>query len=124
TETQMDALRTPMRIRPGHEWDNFEGLTGLDQRLLTILDKAAAAASEQQEAPAIEVPDELAITISPVMSTQAGFGALLNEIGRQKSTLAERLVTAPPDLTVSTNLGPWVNRPGLFAQHAVPDTLT
>jgi pyruvate dehydrogenase E1 component len=122
TEKQMDALRTAMRIRPGHEWDNFEGLTGPDQRLLTILDKAAAAASEQQEAPTIEVPDELAITISPVMSTQAGFGALLNEIGRQKSTLAERLVTASPDVTVSTNLGPWVNRRGLFAKQALADT--
>jgi pyruvate dehydrogenase E1 component len=122
TEKQMDALRTAMRIRPGHEWDNFEGLTGPDQRLLTILDKAAAAASEQQEAPTIEVPDELAITISPVMSTQAGFGVLLNEIGRQKSALAERLVTASPDVTVSTNLGPWVNRRGLFAKQALADT--
>jgi pyruvate dehydrogenase E1 component len=122
TEKQMDALRTAMRIRPGHEWDDFEGLTEPEQRLRTILDKAAAAASEQQEAPTIEVPDELAITISPVMSTQAGFGALLNEIGRQKSTLAERLVTASPDVTVSTNLGPWVNRRGLFAKQALADT--
>ena len=56
------------------------------------------------------------------MSTQAGFGALLNEIGRQKSTLAERLVTASPDVTVSTNLGPWVNRRGLFAKQALADT--
>jgi pyruvate dehydrogenase E1 component len=122
TEKQMDALRTAMRIRPGHEWDSFEGLTEPEQRLRTILDKAAAAASEQQEAPTIEVPDELAITISPVMSTQAGFGALLNEIGRQKSTLAERLVTASPDVTVSTNLGPWVNRRGLFAKQELADT--
>ena len=122
TEKQMDALRTAMRIRPGHEWDDFEGLTEPEQRLRSILDKAAAAASEQQEAPTIEVPDELAITISPVMSTQAGFGALLNEIGRQKSALAERLVTASPDVTVSTNLGPWVNRRGLFAKQALADT--
>ncbi|KAJ8137657.1 hypothetical protein OY671_009130, partial [Metschnikowia pulcherrima] len=28
---------------------------------------------------------------------------------------AERIVTTSPDVTVSTNLGPWVNRRGLFA---------
>jgi pyruvate dehydrogenase E1 component len=122
TEKQMDALRTALHIRQGHEWDKFEGLTEPAQRLQAVLDRSAAAASEQQEAATIEVPDELAITISPVMSTQAGFGALLNEIGRQKSTLAERLVTASPDVTVSTNLGPWVNRRGLFAKQALADT--
>src|ERR1700719_4389491 len=122
TEKQMDALRTALHIRQGHEWDKFEGLTEPAQRLQAVLDRAAAAASEQQEAATIEVPDELAITLSPVMSTQAGFGALLNEIGRQKSTLAERPVTASPDVTVSTNLGPWVNRRGLFAKQALADT--
>src|SRR4029079_16326145 len=78
--------------------------------------------ADGQEAAAIDVPDELAVAISPVMSTQAGFGALLNEIGKQNSPLAERLVTASPDVTVSTNLGAWVNRRGLFAQQALADT--
>ncbi len=122
TEKQMDALRTAMRIRPGHEWDKFEGLTEPEPRLAAILDRAPVAADAQHEAEAIEVPDELAVAISPMMSTQAGFGALLNEIGKQNSALAERLVTASPDVTVSTNLGPWVNRRGLFAKQALADT--
>ena len=37
---------------------------------------------------------------------------LLNEIGRGKSEIAESIVTTSPDVTVSTNLGPWVNRRG------------
>jgi pyruvate dehydrogenase E1 component len=122
TEKQMDALRSAMRIRPGHEWDKFEGLTESEPRLAAILDHAHVAADGQREAPAIDVPDELAVAISAVMSTQAGFGALLNEIGKQNSALAERLVTASPDVTVSTNLGPWVNRRGLFAKQALADT--
>ena len=122
TEKQMDALRTAMRIRQGHEWDKFEGLAEPAQRLQAVLDRAPGKGTEPQQAAVIDVPDELAITLSPVMSTQAGFGALLNEIGRQKSTLAERLVTASPDVTVSTNLGPWVNRRGLFAKQALADT--
>jgi pyruvate dehydrogenase E1 component len=56
------------------------------------------------------------------MSTQTGFGALLNELARAKSELSERIVTTSPDVTVSTNLGPWVNRRGLFAREAMADT--
>ena len=56
------------------------------------------------------------------MSTQAGFGALLNELGREQSELADRIVTTSPDVTVSTNLGPWVNRRGLFAREKLADT--
>jgi pyruvate dehydrogenase E1 component len=50
------------------------------------------------------------------MSTQQGFGLVLNEIARSDSELARRIVTTSPDVTVSTNLGPWVNRRGLFAR--------
>jgi pyruvate dehydrogenase E1 component len=56
------------------------------------------------------------------MSTQMGFGALLNEIGRNDDEFASRIVTTAPDVTVSTNLGPWVNRKGVFAKAALADT--
>src|SRR3712207_8623983 len=36
--------------------------------------------------------------------------------------LAERVVTTAPDVTVSTNLGAWVNRRGLFARETMVDT--
>ena len=35
---------------------------------------------------------------------------------------AARIVTTSPDVTVSTNLGAWVNRRGLFAREAMADT--
>ena len=56
------------------------------------------------------------------MSTQTGFGAILNEVGRSDSEFARHIVTTSPDVTVSTNLGPWVNRRGLFARQAMADT--
>ena len=40
---------------------------------------------------------------------------MLDEIARANGPLAERIVTTSPDVTVSTNLGPWVNRRGLFS---------
>jgi pyruvate dehydrogenase E1 component len=123
TPTQMDTLRTAMNIRPGHEWDKLEGLGVAPAELEKFLARVPFAAGRRpREAARIPTPADLAVTIQPVMSTQAGFGALLNELGREKSAVAERIVTASPDVTVSTNLGPWVNRRGLFARETLADT--
>ena len=43
-----------------------------------------------------------------------GFGRILNDLAGGSSELAGRIVTTSPDVTVSTNLGGWVNRRGLF----------
>ena len=93
-------------------------------RLQAFLDRVpfAQGGERRLKAPKLEVPDVLPVAIQPTMSTQFGFGALLNELAREKSELAERIVTTSPDVTVSTNLGPWVNRRGLFAREAMADT--
>src|SRR5215469_12309305 len=123
TPAQAESLRAAMNIRPGHEWDKFEGLAIAPAELERFLERVPFAAAERQHAAArIEVPAQLPVTIQPVMSTQTGFGALLNELGREKRAIAERVVTASPDVTVSTNLGPWVNRRGLFAREKMADT--
>ena len=124
TPAQMDTFRAAMHIRPGHEWDRFEGLRTDAAALQAFLDAVpfAQGGARRLTAPQIAVPDTLAVTITPQMSTQTGFGALLNELARDKTALAERIVTTSPDVTVSTNLGPWVNRRGLFAREQTPDT--
>jgi pyruvate dehydrogenase E1 component len=123
TPAQTESLRAAMNIRPGHEWDKVEGLTIAPAELKRFLDRVPFAAGARQHAAArIEVPAQLPVTIQPVMSTQTGFGALLNELGRANSAIAERVVTASPDVTVSTNLGAWVNRRGLFAREKMADT--
>jgi pyruvate dehydrogenase E1 component len=124
TPAQMDTFRAKMQVRPGHEWDKFEGLASPPQELQAFLDRVpfAAGGSRRLKTPALAVPDSLPVTVSADMSTQAGFGALLNEIGKQEGEFAQRIVTTSPDVTVSTNLGGWVNRRKLFAREAMADT--
>jgi pyruvate dehydrogenase E1 component len=123
TPAQMEAFRTQNHVRPGHEWDRFEGLSLKPETLQDFLDKVPFAQRKPQaRAKQIEVPAEIATSIQPVMSTQAGFGNLMNEIGKAKSEFASRIVTTSPDVTVSTNLGGWVNRRGLFAHTSSADT--
>src|SRR5689334_8709596 len=118
TVAQMEKWRAAQNIRPGHEWDKFEGLAQDPAKLEAFL----AAVPFNQEgrrrltAPAIEVPRELTFKPAAQMSTQQGFGLILNELARGDTELASRIVTTSPDVTVSTNLGAWVNRRGLFAK--------
>jgi pyruvate dehydrogenase E1 component len=124
TPAQMETFRATMNVRSGHEWDKFEGLSAPASELQAFLDRVpfAAEGARQRTAARIEVPAELAVKIQPVMATQTGFGALLNELGRQNTDFVKRIVTASPDVTVSTNLGPWVNRRRLFARESMADT--
>jgi len=124
TPAQMETLREAMHIRTGHEWDRFEGLATPAAELQAFIDRVPFATKETRRhvAPRVDVPAELAVTIQPTMSTQAGFGQLLNELGRGGSDFVKRIVTTAPDVTVSTNLGPWVNRRGLFAREKMADT--
>jgi pyruvate dehydrogenase E1 component len=55
------------------------------------------------------------------MSTQEGFGRILNDLAATDTELAARIVTTSPDVTVSTNLGGWVNRRGLFGREHLED---
>ncbi|PWC90214.1 transketolase [Azospirillum sp. TSO5] len=123
TREQMDGFRADNKVRPGHEWDRFEGLSLPEAALEEFLRRVPFAQKGRRrfEAPAVTVPAALAVPTQKSLSTQAAFGLILNEIGRERSPLAERIVTTAPDVTVSTNLGAWVNRRGLFAKREMAD---
>jgi pyruvate dehydrogenase E1 component len=124
TPAQMEIFRKANNVREGHEWDRFEGLAFDPPTLETFLAKVprAQGGERQLKAAQIAVPDDMPVTIQSTMSTQGGFGAILNELGRRDDEFAARIVTTSPDVTVSTNLGGWVNRRGLFARETVADT--
>jgi pyruvate dehydrogenase E1 component len=131
TKEQMDLFRTEQHIRPGHEWDLFEGLDVSEEELRGFLSACPFATSLTPEgraltAPAVAVPAALPVPklAGRKMSTQGGFGEILAEIGRgqgELKDLAAHIMTTSPDVTVSTNLGPWVNRRGIFDRHTRND---
>ncbi len=131
SKEQMELFRGEMNIRPDHEWDKFEGL-GDDAAAVGALIEAAPFATKMTpegrflSAPIVAVPAQLPApnVVGRKASTQAGFGEILAEIGRGQGSfkeLAEKIVTTSPDVTVSTNLGPWVNRRGVFDRHTRND---
>ena len=122
--SQMASWQTAMGVRVGHEWEKFEALGMPPDAFESELKQVpfVQRGKRRLSAPAIPVPETLTYRPAPTMSTQAGFGLILSEIASSTEALADRIVTTAPDVTVSTNLGGWVNKRGLFALEAMADT--
>ena len=126
TPTQMDELRSGLGINPGQEWEKLNGLSSARKASATRVLQAApwrAAQKEARSSPAIQMPD-LADMPDPgknKASTQVAFGKIMNDLARQDTDFVSRIVTTSPDVTVSTNLGGFVNRKGLFSRSASED---
>ena len=120
---QMDALREAMNIEKGREWEPFEGVPYPEADLQNFLETVPFVSGPKKwsEPETIAVPEKLALSVGETASTQEAFGKILQEIARSDSDLASRIVTTSPDVTVSTNLGGWVNRRGLFARNHKDD---
>jgi len=117
-EAQMAGFKKTMKVPDGAEWDAFAGLDLPAERLEKFLAAVPFAQRypRRTTAPVIDVPETLKVEIAPKMSTQEGFGRIMNELGRADTELARRIVTTSPDVTVSTNLGGWVNRRGIYSR--------
>ncbi len=119
---QMTLFKESMAIPNGQEWDKFAGLD-IDREAAEELlagnpfarpQGGPGLAPRRRVAAAVPIPDVLPVPPGDRMSTQEGFGKILFEIAGSDSDLARRIVTTSPDVTVSTNLGGWVNRRGIF----------
>ena len=122
TKTQMAEWQQHMGVAPGQEWERFATVRD-PASFQVFLDQVAffATGARRYSDVKLTVP-EISITPERVISTQMGFGKILDALARGDSQLAARIVTTSPDVTGTTNLGPWVNRRKLFARTARADT--
>ncbi|NJO22789.1 MAG: transketolase [Sphingomonadales bacterium] len=122
-KTQMQEFRVGQGINQGEEWDRFAGLAISRQKVEAYLKRVpfVQKGTRRLSAPRVPVPDMPILETKGKAATQAGFGRLLDELARAGGSLADRILTTSADVTVSTNLGPWVNRRGLFSMESKED---
>ena len=120
-KTQMAAWQQHMGVPGGQEWERFATIAD-PVALQGFLDRAPFFAKGRRRFSddRLAVP-EIALSPERDISTQAAFGKILDDLSKGSSPLAERIVTTSPDVTGTTNLGPWVNRRKLFARKAQAD---
>jgi pyruvate dehydrogenase E1 component len=120
--TQMAAFREAMGIAEGSEWEPLAGVGDNARPGLEALIEKSRIAREKRardfgrtDIPAIPAPT------GEEQATQAAFGRILLDLAKSGHPLADRILTTSPDVTVSTNLGAWVNQRGLFKRRDMSD---
>jgi pyruvate dehydrogenase E1 component len=121
SSAQIDALRAEMGLTDETEWDRFAPDSPAGRAC--VLAGAEVGNVAVPPRPALPVPAAVggAVGAKPV-STQETFGRLLTGLGAVDG-VSERIVTLSPDVSVSTNLGGWINKFGVFHPEPQPDFL-
>ena len=120
---QIEQLRGDLGIAEGDEWQPYGGLGDNAAAALKafVTDSPIAKHAAEKGADAVPVPDRLPVPDGAEQSTQAAFGRILLDLAKSGHPLADRIVTTSPDVTVSTNLGAFVNQRGLFRRSELKD---
>ncbi|HWQ13002.1 MAG TPA: 1-deoxy-D-xylulose-5-phosphate synthase N-terminal domain-containing protein [Roseiflexaceae bacterium] len=132
SDEQIEALRDSLGIAPGREWDPFDPDTPEGQ-LCTEAARRLYGEAAADRGPRTDdaagassilsphlVPDDLGVPAPETTSTQDAFGRILVRLADVPG-LRERIVTASPDVSVSTNLAGWINKMGVFTPVEHPD---
>ncbi len=112
---QMARLQQEMGIASGHEWDTFTS----DSPEGRWCQKAAERLQRgnEQRHPLLEpdlVPPSIDLSYPSKLSTQEALGRVLPKLA-DLPHIGKRIVSAAPDVAVSTHLSTWVSKVGVFA---------
>ena len=117
---QIDALRAEFGLSLADEWNRFADGTAESELCISTGSELNNVAPSARPSPPI--PDATGVLASTPVSTQETFGRVLTSLGNIEA-VAARMVTTSPDVSVSTNLGGWINKMGVFAPEQRPDYL-
>ena len=119
---QMADFQKSNNVIPGSEWDKFAGMEEDKDKLQYFIDNCdyQKRSRTKKKAAFIDIPP-IAIPQDELISTQEAFGKIMFELAKSDSDFSNRIVTTSPDVTSSTNLGPWVNRRRLYSRDIVTD---
>lgn len=116
TATQMEALRDSLGVKPGAEWDRFPDSSPEGK---WIRERPAPFQAPGPRRPAPELPDTLEERYPESCSSQEAFGRVLSRLARLP--LGAHVVTLSADVAVTTHLGAWITRTGVYSPTAKLD---
>ena len=112
TEEQIDAFRSALGLSELTEWDRFDPDSPEGQ--LCALVGGEINNQRITSRPHLPIPNRVRAPVSSgEVSTQVAFGRVLTSLG-DVDGVADRIVTTAPDVSISTNLGGWINKTGVY----------
>ncbi|MFQ5520614.1 MAG: 1-deoxy-D-xylulose-5-phosphate synthase N-terminal domain-containing protein [Candidatus Methylomirabilia bacterium] len=117
TPAQIEELRGALGIGPAEEWAGFSPGSPEGEHIARL--EPLLKLSRPPARLPVEIPEQVESSYPELISTQEAFGRVLSALAR--TSLAERLVTVSPDVAVTTHLGGWINRRGVYFPEAKPN---
>ncbi|MFQ5899064.1 MAG: 1-deoxy-D-xylulose-5-phosphate synthase N-terminal domain-containing protein [Candidatus Methylomirabilia bacterium] len=117
TQMQIEELRSALGIAPGAEWARFPPGSP-EAEHVARLEPLFRPPGSPARVP-LEIPEQVESSYPALISTQEAFGRVMSTLAR--TPLAERLVTVSADVAVTTHLGGWINRRGVYFPEAKPN---
>ncbi len=110
---QIDDLRTASGLTSETEWDRLDPVSAAGQ----LCNKVGGSINNPDPVPRPRPPVPISTAkpqLSGTTSTQEAFGRTLARLA-DIDGVKERIVTTAPDVSISTNLGGWINKRGVFS---------
>ena len=117
---QLEPLREALGIPADEAWSRFDPASAEGQLCAASWEQLYAG--DTVPAPPVraeQIPAHIGHNRTKATSTQEALGRLLTQLA-DIPEVGKRIVTASPDVAVSTNLGGWINKLGVFASRAAP----
>ncbi|WP_375476516.1 pyruvate dehydrogenase [uncultured Jatrophihabitans sp.] len=118
TPAQIDELRARLAA-PEDEWAAFAPESPAGLACAEVAERLHVAPVAPRPVAAVPADTGGAPRAGQRLSTQEAFGRTLTALARTPA--GQRIVTVSPDVSVSTNLGGWINKVGVFTPHELPD---
>jgi pyruvate dehydrogenase E1 component len=112
SRSQIDALRLATGLTDSDEWSRFPDNSRAGQQCLGVGGEVNNVPVPPR--PVFTAPDPSGATHKPRSSSQEAFGRVLVAYGKDP-VVGPRIVTASPDVSVSTSLGGWINSHGVYS---------
>ncbi|WP_116715526.1 transketolase-like TK C-terminal-containing protein [Euzebya tangerina] len=125
-QAQVEAFRDELGLTAESEWDRFDP----DSAAGRLCAQVGGAINNPPPTPRPQLPVPASarrLTTSGSVSTQDAFGRVLSSLA-DVDGVGERIVTTAPDVSISTNLGGFINKCGVYhhterADHGGADRL-
>ena len=114
---QIEELRVRLGVPADDPWAGFPEDSPEAAMIRHAADRLREDKTPPRLVPASAIPLTLGTRFQERMSSQEAFGRIMADLAGLPEA-GERIVTCSADVAVSTNLGGWVNRVGVF--HATP----
>ena len=115
-EDQINKFKNRMDILDGEEWELYSGLNVSKEKMKKYVSTIPFNKNKNRRFSDKLFPISGAVHIKTqkMANTQDAFGKILNDLGKSDNDFSDRVITMSPDVTVSTNLGGWVNQRKIY----------